>query len=95
MVQPLSQTRRVILVSLDGTLILERQTVQHLLQIKQSRLLITIQQTWWKVYAGVTGTQNIMTGIPFTGGDSEVFIGLLEDGTEDNDQGEDKIIQPD
>ena len=42
--------------------------------------------------AGVTGTQNIMTGIPFTGGDSEVFIGLLEDGTEDNDQGEDKII---
>ena len=30
-----------------------------------------------------------MTGIPFT--DSEVFIGLLEDGTEDNDQGEDKI----
>ena len=42
--------------------------------------------------AGVTGTQNIMTGIPFTGGDSEVYIGLLEDGTEDNDQGEDKII---
>ena len=42
--------------------------------------------------AGVNGTTNIMTGVTFTGGDSEVYIGLQEDGTEDNDQGEDKII---
>ena len=42
--------------------------------------------------AGVNGTTNIMTGVTFTGGDSAVYIGLQEEGTEDNDQGEDKII---
>ena len=42
--------------------------------------------------AGVNGTTNIMTGVTFTGGDSAVYIGLQERGTEDNDQGEDKII---
>jgi len=42
--------------------------------------------------AGVDGTTNIMTGVTFTGGDSAVYIGLQEAGTDDNDQGEDKII---
>ena len=40
--------------------------------------------------AGATGTADI-TDVTMTGGDSEVFIGLLEDGASD-DQGEDKII---
>ena len=40
--------------------------------------------------AGATGTADI-TDLTFTGGDSEVYIGLLEDGASD-DQGEDKII---
>ena len=42
--------------------------------------------------AGVDGASNVMTGIPFTGGDSEVYVGLLEDGTDGTDFGEDKII---
>ena len=33
-----------------------------------------------------------MTGVPFTGGDSAVYIGIQENGTPDNDFGEDKII---
>jgi hypothetical protein len=41
--------------------------------------------------AGVNGTTNIMTGVTFTGGDSLVYIGLLEDGASD-DQGEDKLV---
>ena len=41
--------------------------------------------------AGVTGTADI-TDLTFTGGDSEVKVGLLEDGTPDNDFGEDCII---
>ena len=40
--------------------------------------------------AGATGTADV-TDLTFTGGDSEVYIGLLEDGASD-DQGEDKII---
>ena len=40
--------------------------------------------------AGVTGTADI-TDLTMTGGDAEVYIGLLEDGASD-DQGEDKII---
>jgi len=40
--------------------------------------------------AGATATADI-TDLTFTGGDSEVYIGLLEDGASD-DQGEDKII---
>ena len=40
--------------------------------------------------AGSTGTADI-TDLTFTGGDSEVYIGLLEQGASD-DQGEDKII---
>jgi len=40
--------------------------------------------------AGSTGTADI-TDLTMTGGDSEVYIGLLEDGASD-DQGEDKII---
>ena len=40
--------------------------------------------------AGATGTADL-TALTFTGGDSEVQIGLLEDGASD-DQGEDKII---
>ena len=40
--------------------------------------------------AGATGTADI-TDLTLTGGDSEVYIGLLEDGASD-DQGEDKII---
>ena len=40
--------------------------------------------------AGATGTADI-TDLTFTGGDSEVYVGLLEDGASD-DQGEDKII---
>ena len=40
--------------------------------------------------AGSTGTADI-TDLTLTGGDSEVYIGLLEDGASD-DQGEDKII---
>jgi len=42
--------------------------------------------------AGVDGASNIMTGVPFTGGDSAVYIGIQENGTPDNDFGEDKII---
>ena len=42
--------------------------------------------------AGVDGASNVMTGIPFTGGDNEVYVGLLEDGTDGTDFGEDKII---
>ena len=41
--------------------------------------------------AGVTGTADI-TDLTFTGGDSEVKVGLLEDGTPDTDYGEDCII---
>jgi hypothetical protein len=40
--------------------------------------------------AGSTGTADI-TDLTLTGGDSEVYVGLLEDGASD-DQGEDKII---
>ena len=40
--------------------------------------------------AGATGTADI-TDLTFTGGDSEGYVGLLEDGASD-DQGEDKII---
>ena len=40
--------------------------------------------------AGVTGTADI-TDLTRTGGDSAVYIGLLEDGASD-DQGEDKVI---
>ena len=40
--------------------------------------------------AGATGTADV-TDLTFTGGDSEVYVGLLEDGASD-DQGEDKII---
>jgi hypothetical protein len=40
--------------------------------------------------AGSTGTADI-TDLTFTGGDSEVYVGLLEQGASD-DQGEDKII---
>jgi hypothetical protein len=41
--------------------------------------------------AGVTGTSDI-TDLTLTGGDSEVRVGLLEDGTPDQDFGEDCII---
>ena len=41
--------------------------------------------------AGSTGTADI-TDLTRTGGDSEVYIGLLEDGTDGTDFGEDKII---
>ena len=41
--------------------------------------------------AGSTGTADI-TDLTLTGGDSEVYIGLLEDGTEGTDFGEDKIV---
>jgi len=41
--------------------------------------------------AGVTGTADI-TDLTFTGGDSEVRVGLLEDGTPGTDFGEDCII---
>ena len=41
--------------------------------------------------AGSTATAD-MTDLTMTGGDSAVYIGLLEDGTSD-DQGEDKLIQ--
>jgi len=41
--------------------------------------------------AGVTGTADI-TDLTMTGGDSEVRVGLLEDGTPDHDLGEDCII---
>ena len=40
--------------------------------------------------AGVTGTADI-TDLTMTGGDASVYVGLLEDGSSD-DQGEDKII---
>ena len=40
--------------------------------------------------AGVTATADI-TDLTMTGGDAEVYIGLLEDGASD-DQGEDKVI---
>jgi len=32
---------------------------------------------------GVDGATNIMTGVTFTGGDADVKIGALEDGTDD------------
>ena len=41
--------------------------------------------------ASSTGTADI-TDLTFTGGDSAVYIGLLEDGASD-DQGEDKLVQ--
>ena len=41
--------------------------------------------------AGSTGTADI-TDLTLTGGDSEVRVGLLEDGTPDSDNGEDCII---
>ena len=41
--------------------------------------------------AGVTGTADI-TDLTLTGGDSAVYIGLLEDGASD-DQGEDRLVQ--
>ena len=41
--------------------------------------------------AGVTGTADI-TDLTMTGGDSAVYIGLLEDGASD-DQGEDRLVQ--
>lgn len=41
--------------------------------------------------AGSTGTADI-TDLTLTGGDSEVYIGLLEDGASD-DQGEDRLVQ--
>ena len=41
--------------------------------------------------AGPTATTDI-TDLTLTGGDSEVRVGLLEDGTPDSDQGEDCII---
>ena len=41
--------------------------------------------------AGSTATADI-TDLTMTGGDSEVYIGLLEDGASD-DQGEDKLVQ--
>ena len=40
--------------------------------------------------ASSTGTADI-TDLTLTGGDAEVYIGLLEDGASD-DQGEDKIV---
>ena len=40
--------------------------------------------------AGATGTADI-TDLTMTGGDAEVYVGLLEDGASD-DQGEDKVI---
>ena len=40
--------------------------------------------------AGATATADI-TDLTMTGGDAEVYVGLLEDGASD-DQGEDKII---
>jgi len=41
--------------------------------------------------AGVSGTSDI-TDLVFTGGDSDVYIGALEEGTPDND-GDDKLVQ--
>jgi len=41
--------------------------------------------------AGVGGTSDI-TDLVFTGGDSDVYIGALEEGTPDND-GDDKLVQ--
>ena len=41
--------------------------------------------------AGPIGTSDI-TDLTFTGGDSAVYVGLLEDGASD-DQGEDKLVQ--
>jgi len=41
--------------------------------------------------AGSTGTADI-SDLTRTGGDSEVYIGLLEDGTDGTDFGEDKIV---
>ena len=41
--------------------------------------------------AGSTATADI-TDLTMTGGDSEVYIGLLEDGASD-DQGEDRLVQ--
>ncbi len=41
--------------------------------------------------AGVTGTADI-TDLTLTGGDSAVYVGLLEDGASD-DQGEDRLVQ--
>ena len=42
---------------------------------------------------GEAATTSDITGVVKTGGDEEVYIGLLEDGTPDQDLGEDKLIQ--
>ena len=42
---------------------------------------------------GEAKTTADITGVTKTGGDTEIFIGLLENGTEDQDFGEDKIVQ--
>jgi len=42
---------------------------------------------------GEAATTSDITGVVKTGGDEEVYIGLLEDGTPDQDLGEDKIVQ--
>ena len=42
---------------------------------------------------GEAATTSDITGVVKTGGDEEVYIGLLEDGTPDQDFGEDKLIQ--
>ena len=41
---------------------------------------------------GEAPTTSDITGVVKTGGDEEVYIGLLEDGTPDQDLGEDKIV---
>ena len=41
---------------------------------------------------GEAATTSDITGVVKTGGDEEVYIGLLEDGTPDQDLGEDKIV---
>ena len=41
---------------------------------------------------GEATTTSDITGVVKTGGDEEVYIGLLEDGTPDQDLGEDKIV---
>ena len=42
---------------------------------------------------GEAATTSDITGVVKIGGDEEVYIGLLEDGTPDQDLGEDKIVQ--
>jgi hypothetical protein len=41
---------------------------------------------------GEAATTSDITGVVKTGGDEEVYVGLLEDGTPDQDLGEDKIV---